>query len=244
MTAAEPLPVALVATTVVSNRLSGVRPNGAPLDLQFARCLRPEQPMPCLRTAGPVTVDGDLSDWSVDFDECSQPRQILKQTAAWQGARDAWFRCAAAYDDDNVYLAIDTRDDQASYNGEAPWQQDGVEVRFDARPLAARAGGVEGHDFLLFALGPGATTDDTFVWRTNSLPRGAQVVCAPNARGYVTEIAVPRAYLDKMQNGPWTSFRLNIAVDDMDSDGQAQLWWRPDWRTDTSYAGSGTWVKR
>jgi hypothetical protein len=42
---------------------------------------------------------------------------------------------------------------------------------------------------------------------------------------------------------------LNVAVNDRDTSGDSieglsQIWWRPDWRTDETYDGSGTFRRQ
>jgi len=51
------------------------------------------------------------------------------------------------------------------------------------------------------------------------------------------------------QGGQWQEFRLNIAMDDFDGEvgdrtNGAQLWWKPDWRSQQNYPGSGTFTRR
>ena len=71
------------------------------------------------------------------------------------------------------------------------------------------------------------------------------MACVRTATGHITEIAIPAAYLDAKAGGRWKEFRLNVAVNDYDTpDKGAQLWWRPDWRTDQTYVGSGTFRRR
>jgi len=76
-------------------------------------------------------------------------------------------------------------------------------------------------------------------------PKGTQVICLKTDFGHVTEIALPVSYLDERKGKPWDSFRFNIAVDDYDTpeDKGSRVWWRPDWRSQQNYAGSGTFKR-
>ena len=78
------------------------------------------------------------------------------------------------------------------------------------------------------------------------LPEGLSAVCVAGDGGITAEIAVPAAYLDPKQGHRWDAVRLNVSFYDYDSGhGRgSQLWWRPDWRSARSYAGSGTFVRK
>jgi hypothetical protein len=80
------------------------------------------------------------------------------------------------------------------------------------------------------------------VWARANEPKGTKAVCVKTKNGHVTEVAFPKAVLDSTQGTDWTHVRVNVAIDDRDSDGGSQLWWYPDWRT-TSLPGTGTFVK-
>jgi hypothetical protein len=140
---------------------------------------------------------------------------------------------------DDRYDAVMARD---------PWEQDGVEIRLDARPAAVRAancGAGEMDDFLLLAMSPGEAPGGGWWYSgTRGLPVGTTGVCVRTSAGFNTEVAIPLAYLDKMAGEPWRGVRLNLAVDDCDGDQPVQLWWQPDWRSPASYAASGTLLKR
>ena len=88
---------------------------------------------------------------------------------------------------------------------------------------------------------PGEGGKPSKVWHADRLPPTLKVASTKTATGHDTEVAIPAAYLDRFQGGRWKEFRLNVAVDDYDGPGRgAQIWWRPDWRRDRNFAGSGT----
>jgi hypothetical protein len=145
-----------------------------------------------------------------------------------------------ARDEQFIYFAIDVKDDQLVTAGKAPWSQDGVELRLDARPVLERyanSGGGEGQEFLLLAVGPGPGRNECLLVNQASLPEGTQAACAIGEGGYTIEVRLPQSYLDKAQGGSWSRFRLNICVDDTDGESKSQLWWRPDWRSEMSWFG-------
>ena len=221
-----------------------------PLELAGTSQVAVERHFDCAR--GPsIRVDGDLSDWHELPIVCDQPVQIAGVPDSWTGPDDLSFRFGVHYDDEYLYIGIEVTDDRTVLRpGFAPWQQDGNEVRLDARPDPVRShnrGQGERDEFLLVAVSPGATPDQmTWYARDHVEEAGVQVVSLTTPTGHNTEIAVPLAYLDAAQGGPWKAFRLNIAVNDYDDPAGplAQVWWRPRWGTMNDFAGSGTFVRR
>lgn len=197
---------------------------------------------PCWSAAKAISVDGRLVDWPDHVRWHDEVMQKLGRGEAWTGPEDCRYRLATAYDDRYVYVAVDVRDDRHVFDEETmPWSQDGVEVR-----LQIDQGDVGRQRMLLVALS-GSRKPEQMVWfRRNRMPEGVQAICVQNDDGYVAEIAVPVAWLNKVAGGPWKRFRLNLAVNDTDDpkQGTAKLWWRPDWRSAASYAGSGTFERK
>lgn len=198
----------------------------------------------------PHQVDGDLSDWPDLPFVCRQPAQVRVAPDSWQGVADGSFRFGVEYDENTLYVAAEITDDQVVADTlHLPWDQDGIEVRLDARPDPARSnerGGSESA-FLLVAASPGATPAEMFLYQRGRLDSlGVTAVCLRQPGGYAAEIAIPRVWLDQQQGQPWSEFRFNLSVDDVDAPNGvlAQLCWRPDWRTPENYPGSGTFRRR
>ena len=202
-----------------------------------------------------VKVDGGLDDWRTLRFGGPEPAQIQFSRKNWQGPDDSSFRFDIAHDDDYVYVAVDVRDDDyVRLPNKEPWQQDGIEIRLDARPEPARSGGLgqnEFQDFLVISLCPDQDVDQAY--HHDKLPAGVRAVSKKTVTGHITEAAIPVAYLDEKQGGHWQRLRLNIAIDDYDAaeaqpglgtDGGAQIWWQPDWRSAENYAGSGTFRRK
>ncbi|MEX0653435.1 MAG: sugar-binding protein [Phycisphaeraceae bacterium] len=194
-----------------------------------------------------VAVDGQLDEWPDLPERLRWPAQILPTGLNWHGPEDSHARFALGHDEHALYLAIRVHDDEGLYAGQAPWMsgQDGVEVRLDARPAPQRMANVgegEGSAFLLLAVGPGP--EQAHVVGEQDLPEGVRVAGSQDETGYSVEIAIPHAILDQAQGGRWRRVRLNLAIDDADTDGNSQVWWRPDWRSEQNYFGSGTIERR
>lgn len=131
----------------------------------------------------------------------------------------------------------------------APWKQDGIEIRLDARPATERDYAknlIEFDEILVIALSPAAEGQEVVFYRPDLLPAGVQAVCKRTEKGHDTKVAIQVDYVNGKQGAPGSAFRLNIAIDDFDRPGSkgAQLWWHPDWRRPVSYSGFGTFLKK
>ena len=69
---------------------------------------------------------------------------------------------------------------------------------------------------LLLALVPTDQADEKTGYQIDELPDGVQFACVKTDTGYVTEAAIPRAYLDEAQGESWEMFRLGMAINDLD----------------------------
>ena len=203
----------------------------------------------CAGTAEPKTVDGDLRDWKDLEIKCNEPDAFnYMGKKAWKGRDDCRFAIGTAYDDKYLYIAVEVIDDKYdAVKDRDPWDQDGIEIRLDARPPDIRSvnsGQGEQKDFLLLAFSPSSVPGETWMYRgIKELPEGTKYICCRTAKGFNTEVAVPLTYLNKMAGREWDGFRLNVSVDDRDGDKMVQLCWKPDWRYPESYYGSGTFKR-
>ncbi|HOE66835.1 MAG TPA: sugar-binding protein [Candidatus Hydrogenedentes bacterium] len=206
-----------------------------------------DRPSAAPRRSSPVSVDGDLREWSTLPEAWSGRTPLMPpDERAWQGEEDCSYRFAVQHDDAYLYIAVDVRDDDVLVRpGQFPWQQDSIEVRLDVRADPDRSlgeGKNEFQDLLLMAPIPGQR--DAQVYGFDKLPSGTRIACARTATGYAAEWAVPIAYLDAVQGKSWTAVRVNVAVNDLDGDTIRQCWWRPDWRGPMNYMASGTFERR
>jgi hypothetical protein len=249
-------------------------PDRPPLRVPREDVLGADRAWPCSARTAPVIVDGKLDEWAELPLECVPPKSAPAPAPAkapdsapdataapgpapapapapqWAGPQDCSFRFAVAHDEKFLYIAAKTTDDRAVLNPKKePWSQDGIEVRFDARPQAQRAqsrGHGEFKDILVISMSPGQTPGQMVLYEAQQLPPGVRAVCVKTPTGHSAEIAIPASYLDQKQGGPWSGFRLNIAVDDFDAPAGPlkALWWRPDWRYADTFAGSGSFERR
>ena len=204
---------------------------------------------PIRRAPQPVGVDGSLDEWGKLPIAVTRPEP---PSAKWRGPADASYRMGGSYDGDNLYLAIQTRDNKAFLDAELPpHQQDSVEFRIDARADPARSRGralwnYTDHGMVSIAP-PAKPGGEMAVYiRPASLAGVARVKAVRNARGIAAEVAIPAAWLDEQQGTSWTAVRINACMHDADSRNPRKhkaLWWRPDWRFPRNVEGSGTFRK-
>ncbi len=205
----------------------------------------------CASTATAKNIDGDLADWGELPINVADPELIRNHKGKpWVGPDDCRFSFGTAWDKNYLYIAIQVtkKDPVAAQKNKSPWDQDGIEIRLDARPVDVRSknlGEGEMADFLLLALSPGDVPGEGWLWEeTKGLPEGTKYACRRNTHGYDAEVAIPIAYLNRAAGAEWTGFRLNVAVDAGSADRQFQCWWKPDWRAPETYWGSGSFLRK
>ncbi|MFA7231107.1 MAG: Ig-like domain-containing protein, partial [Victivallaceae bacterium] len=207
-------------------------------------------PFTCAKSSEPKIIDGKLDDWKVLPIICNEPELFrLMGKKAWKGPADCSFAIGVAYDDKYLYIAVEVIDDQCSaVKDKNPWDQDGIEIRLDARSTNLRSANTGKNDmkaFLRLALSPSASASAPWLYKaTKDLPAGTKYACVSNLKGFNAEIAIPLAYLNKQAGKEWDGFRLNVTVNDQDADKQVQLCWKPDWRAPESYPGSGSFIRQ
>ncbi len=92
--------------------------------------------------AKPVTVDGDLSEWDALPFSCDASADA-DQAPGWTGPADASFRFGISYDDDYVYVAVESTDDRLVLDpARSAKNEDGVALLLDARDAAGRRVGI------------------------------------------------------------------------------------------------------
>ncbi|MBN1257841.1 MAG: hypothetical protein JXA52_09065 [Planctomycetes bacterium] len=209
----------------------------------------------CPRTPVEITVDGNLEEWqtlpiTIEQDWRATQKRINPQIEpkTYGGAEDCKVSFAAVYDEQYLYLGIAVVDNKVYVDPERiVHQQDAVEVRLDARPEPIRSlshGEGQGTWILAILVNPQESLE-TEIKNPYILPAGTKLVCLKNSTGYAAEIAIPVSYLNKMHGKEWEAFRLNVAVDEFDDEGNGlQLQWWPDWRREYSIPGSGTFIRK
>jgi hypothetical protein len=210
---------------------------------------------PCLRQTSAVTIDGQLREWPhTRVISCHKPAEVEGDAAAYKGAMDSRFKFSTAYDDNFLYISVETLDDKKVMGAAAaPGVQDGFIVDLDVREKAKRSEGLQGDpkgrftDFLYFEISATQDPDQPIVFEKERLPEGVKVACAESEHGMTAEIAVPLSYVKAQQAGQdWSGFRLNVGQVDTDGaeNDRTVAWWKPIWSGDLNYDGSGTFAKQ
>lgn len=201
------------------------------------------------RTPGRVVADGSLREWGRHRMTAGAPTQVVRNPENHHGASDAGFAIGLSHSKTMLSVAVKVHDDHVHAEKERlPWDQDGIELRIDARPDPVRAhsqGRFDGQRFLTIAMSPSASADDDwYAPRHLERPEGVEAAVVKTPTGFVAEFNVPKELLERIAGGKLGLVRINVAVDDTDPDGHSQLWWWPDWRSDADIPGSGTFRLR
>ncbi len=208
----------------------------------------PEKAEQIAPAKGAINIDGNLDEWAqlpFEVDE----KNIDADPFSHKGSADASLAFDVAYDNDFLYIAAQVTDDEIIvHEGTVPYQQDGINIILDARPekiSALQTGDRLFRETLYIGQSPVSDEENAGLYRKDQLPEGIRAVCKKTPDGYVTEVAIPVSYLNKMQGTDWQNIRLNVAVSDYDKEGnhQTQIFWKPDWRGDDNYVGSGMFQK-
>ena len=222
-------------------------PDHEPLRVEGKSRLLPERMIRIDQRKKPPTVDGLLEDWKKLPLGDDQPVQISQWRRTWDGPEDGSFRFTALADEKYLYVAVRTRDDEVVKGEDKPGRRkDGIVIHVDGQSEPDRSvshGAPE--EGLIVSLRP----DEAFTGAENrgyEFPEGFTAVCVSGDGGITAEIAIPAEYLNAKQGRRWDTVRLNVSFYDYDSGhGRgSHLWWRPEWRSAQSYAGSGTFVRK
>jgi hypothetical protein len=225
-----------------------VGPHGERFELTGSTAIGLVRLQPIPRAGRRVVPDGVLREWG-PLAAVTTPAQVLRNAASHHGKSDASFEVGLSHSLEALHIAINVKDDHVQATRETlPWDQDGVEVRVDARPDPMRAhshGNFDGQQFLTIAMSPSNSADDDwYAPRHLHKPEGVEASSVRTRTGFVTEVSIPKRLLAAAAGGSLGLVRINVAVNDGDPDGQSQLWWWPDWRTNDDVPGSGTFALR
>ena len=221
------------------------RSEGDSVRLEAKRRVAAERAFTALPRSTVVTLDGDLDDWGELPYTFAQAAPQESGHGRWQGRADASLRFAVAYDETQLYLALQVVDDQVvSVPDEPLWDaaeerpmQDAVLLWLDPYP------GGEGDDDPYLVIAPDAATGKAQVIAADedhrALAAAARAAAKRDTEGYILEVAVPLAVLQ--DEDPLRAIRLNLALSDVDVPGERPdvIYWRPQWESDRDYAGFG-----
>ncbi len=202
------------------------------LEFPFRFQFRPEQKYRLSRISGPVTVDGDLSEWSdlpVALSESGDPN-------------DASLHFDLRYDDENLYFAARVRDEDIQDDPEDNLnRQDFLGLVLNAGPLQESAymtsrGNYEGS--VIFFVSP------HMAQYQDRLPEGTRWSCQAEPGGYIVEMSFPLSYIREKQGNDWKTLRMNVVLHDKDEGEEAShYFFQPEWGSSTNRRGSGTFFR-
>ncbi len=171
--------------------------------------------LPVLPAGAAIKVDGDLGEWG-GFAGAKLPASAEQvDLAKWAGPTDLSYTVKAAWDEANLYLAVEVTDDvhDATFGG-GMWTKDSIQLAFGA-------GSKYGPEYG-FSLAEGKA--DVHKWQDGANTTGADkvVLATSEAPGVVRyEIALP--WTCAFAARPEREFRFDLIVND--SDGQGRRGW-------------------
>ncbi len=218
-------PAARYPTTMAVETAEGVRDELA-RDLVFA---------PAPRTLTPPAIDGDLSDWQVEFPitvgpdtgETSHPADGPPSSPA-----DLSARAAVRWDEANLYLAVRVTDDvhRNDQTAGALWDGDGLQLGFAPEPYVP-ASAYEEWGVALTAAGV-----ERWAWRAApGRPTGRLDFPCGIVRGdgeTLYELAIPWALLPAVQPAEGTVIGLGLCVNEKDGANRGHYAWHAGIATD------------
>jgi lysophospholipase L1-like esterase len=181
----------------------------------------------CEAARGPVFVEDDPA--AVPVARSLEAVALVAGAEQWRGPQDlkAVFRAAA--DDENFYLSVRVWDDVLSLQKNvAPFDNDGIEVFLDLRPLPHQGKPFFDENVLLLYVNPGNAQTR---WQTlEAAPddlRQVSVASFLQPDGYLVDLAVPLAFIQKRTGEPLDSIGFDLAIDDADWTGhrETQMMW-------------------
>jgi poly(3-hydroxybutyrate) depolymerase len=183
---------------------------------------------------GTISVDGNIQDWG------ELPYRV---NAAGQ---KTVARFNLRYDSSSLYIGVAVIDEYLSVDtAKNVWEQDGLIIRIDARSGDKRDNRVnDWEDVLPLFISPVGPARSPLVWKGWQLPNGSSLAWGKTGDGYAVEIAVPVAYVQAKQGGPWKDVAFNIAIDNSNKDGtHVETCWHPDWLKESMRSGTGVFLR-
>jgi hypothetical protein len=190
-----------------------------------------------------ITVNGDLSDWDGEWISLENKEG---SPFDYSGKEDCSVSFKTTYDDENVFIAIQVRDDEIFENQDKlPWDQDAIVLALDARPIhesEKNTGSGRGRDWLAIFI---THNKKDPIYQADKLPAEMKYKINHSEGVTTVELSIPTTYLDKMQMKLWETFRMGIGYYDFDEGGESRTIhsWHPAWSAQENYQGSGMFFK-
>ena len=161
-------------------------------------------PLVATRVTDPVTIDGDLKEWSkVTWVNLNQRSQVVYGPGAWGGAHDASFKIAFQWQPDALLMALDVTDDKLvqESQGANMWEGDHAEVWMDTDLFGDYNEAVNSSDDFQFGISPGNFKNlppEVYVWTPTVDPKSLkqiQIASQKKEFGYTIEVRFPTKFL-------------------------------------------------
>ncbi len=166
-----------------------------------------------------IRVDGRADEWGVVRGlALAEPRYVWDGAASWKGAKDFSARFMAAHDTNRLYVCVQVTDDLVCTDAAETWNNDAVELYWDARPASAQNGLHGPGTGQVIVPVPKQGVTPTLQWEMGGRPAPSNLVAAV-ARcdgGYVCEMSVP---LDELRGAPavaGATINLEVQINDRD----------------------------
>jgi hypothetical protein len=185
----------------------------------------------CLR--GTVTIDGDLSDWSLGamtpavLDTREQLSDDSSNRDAWDNPEDSSGEFYLLWDDVNIYIAVVMKDDKISQNktGGDIWNADAIEVFFATTEAISAHTSTIHYQYGFDAKnqrwnwcnmdGAGATEPDYL-----------QIASSETADGYICEASIEYGRMESLEFEVGNTIGFHPVFDDTDNgDREIQMTW-------------------
>ena len=171
---------------------------------------------------GTPTLDGILDEWGgADMAVVDAAEQVFSGGETWADSADCSATFYVMWDDTNIYLAVDAKDDKVvtEQEGGNIWMNDCAEVFF------ATTNAVAGHDeHYQYGITP-----DGSKWNWcnidgngNTEPDYLQLATSETGDGYVMEAAIEYAQMASLDFSPNAVIGFHPVLDDADGDGSAR----------------------
>ncbi len=197
-------------------------------------------------TQNPIVVDGTSNEWA-DAEPLTidQMGQVQEGATVWRGSSDASAKISLKWDDKNLYIAADVRDNKPMMNNKKKkniWNGDAIEmtIGLDKNAKTDREKyGVKDYQIGL-GIGNGKNVEPSiWNWTTKASPEGYAISVKKSATGYFLEAMIPWSSLAGFKPSNGDALAFDCALDDADgADRQAQLVWNGDF---LFYQDPGVW---
>lgn len=189
-----------------------------------------------------VVLDGDLSEWG-ELPYRNNEMNTIANPFAHTGDQDGQVAFQLSYDEEFLYVGASIIDDELlPSKSDRLTDGDAFLVLIDPNEerKSAYNNGLNGTFFIGISPSYAGETNDELFLSSKDL-EGAKGKLVKTANGYNVELKIPLEAITKVQGKDWKTIRVNAGINDFDKDYEhnAALLWKPDWRGDMNYAGSG-----